>query len=198
MFVQIIRGRSSDAAGIKRQITKWDAEVRPGADGFLGGTTGVSDDGEVVILARFEDEEAAGANNERTEQGDWWAETEKLFDGDVTFANSTDVIPMLGGGSDDAGFVQVMEGTVLDRAAADAIEAEMESAMKTQRPDLLGGLRMNHSDGRFTDASYFTSEAAAREGESKDMPDELAASFEKWQQALEIEKFIDLTDPLLT
>ena len=174
MFVQIIRGRTSDAAGIKAQIDKWETELRPGADGFLGGTTGVSDDGEVVVLARFENEEAAGANNERAEQGDWWAETEKFFDGEVTFASTTDVTQMLGGGSDDAGFVQVMEGTVVDRAAADALEAEMESAMKTQRPDLLGGLRMNHPDGRFTDASYFTSEAAAREGESKDMPDELA------------------------
>ena len=49
----------------------------------------MTDDGTLVLLARFESEEAARANSERPEQGEWWAETEKIFDGEPTFKDSS-------------------------------------------------------------------------------------------------------------
>ena len=88
MVVQIMEGRCNDAEAMKRQGEKWDAELRPGAKGYLGVTAGVTDDGRSISIVRFESEEAARANSDRPEQGEWWAETEKLFDGTPALRSS--------------------------------------------------------------------------------------------------------------
>lgn len=122
MFVQVIKGRTTDAAVLRARGQGWENELRPGAVGYLGGTFGVADDGTFLILARFADDAAAKANSERAEQGVWWEETAKVLDGEVTFRESSDVSTLFGGGSDNATFVQIMEGTVADRAKAEAFE----------------------------------------------------------------------------
>ena len=106
MFVQAIEGRVADVAGLRRQLERWMSELRPGARGFLGSTAGVTDSGDAVVFARFESSSDAKANSERPEQGQWWAETEKCFDGEVRFTDSDDVDIFLAGGSSDAQFVQ--------------------------------------------------------------------------------------------
>ncbi len=111
MFVQIIEGRVADREALHRQMDRWRNELRPGATGFLGSTSGVTDDGYGFAVARFESAAAAKANSDRPEQGQWWAETEKAFGGEVRFTDSEDVETFLAGGSDDAGFVQVMKGS---------------------------------------------------------------------------------------
>ena len=90
MFVQVIKGRTSDAAGIRRQLERWMEEVRPGAVGFLGSTGGVADDGTSIAMVRFTDEAAARANAARPEQGAWWEEMAKYYDGEPTFRESSD------------------------------------------------------------------------------------------------------------
>jgi hypothetical protein len=146
------------------------------------------------VLARFESREAAQRNSERSEQDDWWTSTAKLFDGEVTFRDTDDVSTWLDGGADDAGFVQVMEGRVLDRDRADALEKEMQAGVAETRPDILGGLTANQPDGTYTDFMYFRSEAEAREGERQEMPPEV---MEQMEQTWEIAAFHDLTDPWL-
>lgn len=69
MFVQLIEGRVSDRDGLRRQMDRWMSELRPQAAGFLGSTAGVTDDGQAIVLARFESARAAQANSERPEQG---------------------------------------------------------------------------------------------------------------------------------
>ena len=108
MFVQVIEGKVSDKAGLRRQMDRWEAELRPGAIGFLGSTGGVTDEGVGFAIARFASADAAG-NSERPEQGQWWSETEKCYEGPVSFTDSEDVEEFLSGGSNDAGFVQVMK-----------------------------------------------------------------------------------------
>ena len=125
MFVQVIEGRVSDREGLHRQMDQWMTDLRPGATGFLGSTAGVTDDGYGIAFARFESAAAAKANSERPEQGRWWAETEKCYSGDVTFTESEDVETFLGGGSNDAGFVQIMRGSA-DRDQLHAIDAGFE------------------------------------------------------------------------
>jgi len=110
MFVQIIEGKTSDAAALTRQGERWQDQLSPGATGFLGVTSGVTADGRAITIVRFESEEAARANSDRPEQGAWWAETAQLYDGDISFTESSDVEEFLGGGSDDAEFVQIPEG----------------------------------------------------------------------------------------
>jgi hypothetical protein len=169
MFVQVIKGRTTDAAAVREHSDRWVREVRPGAVGFLGGTVGVAEDGTVLAMARFEDDAAAKANAERPEQSAWWESLAKVLDGEPTFRESSDTSTLFDGPSPAATFVQVMEGTVPDRAKAEATEtAEMEAQLRTARPDLLGALRVWFDGGDYVEAAYFTSEEDARKGESSE------------------------------
>jgi hypothetical protein len=197
MFVQVITGTAKDAAGVRRQRDKWEQEVRPGAVGFLGSTGGITDDGRLIVIARFEDAAAAKANSERPEQGAWWSEMEKLIDG-ADFKDSTDQILMLGGGKDDAGFVQVMRGHVTDAAKmADLRKAsdEMEKVFSAARPDVVGEVIALHADGTYTDVVYFSSEDEARTNEAKPMPADAEKMFGELMSAIAIDEYFDLSDP---
>lgn len=195
MFIQVIQARTDDPAGLRRQLDRWRDELAAGATGWLGSTVGVTADGEVIGFARFESEEAARANSDRPEQGQWWAETEKFLSGPATFHDTTEVDVYGRGGSDDAGFVQAMQGRITDLERARQIDAEAAKVLPEARPDLLGTTRARYGDGEFTDLAYFTSEAEARAGEAKELPEEFAGVFGEWQEVVQIERFLDLTDP---
>ena len=197
MFVQIIEGHTSDAEGLKRRGEVWQTELRPGAEGFLGSTGGVGADGRAILVARFESEEAARANSDRPEQGQWWAETEKYYDGEVTFTESSDVDEWMGGGSNNAGFVQVMKMGDVDRAGLEAMDRAFEGSMNDLRPDVMGGLRIWTGPSSCVDVVYFTSEQEARAGEVKEMPPELQEAMAPMAQAMETTEFLDLSDPWL-
>lgn len=195
MFIQVVRGRAKDAAGLRKQIDVWQQELKPGAKGWLGATGGVSTAGEFIAVVRFESPEAARRNSERPEQGAWWAETEKYIDS-PTFLDCDDVSLWKGGGSDDAGFVQVITGRVKNRARLRELDAEMEKSMGDFRPDVIGGTLAFAGD-TVVETVYFTSEKAAREGEARQPPAEAAAQIEEWQGLIENIGFIDLPEPWL-
>jgi hypothetical protein len=197
MFVQVIEGRVADRDGLRRQMDNWESDLRPGAAGFLGSTAGVTDDGHAIVLARFESAAAAKANSERPEQGRWWAETEKNFEGPVTFNDSEDVQTFLAGGSDDAGFIQVMKGSGVDRDRLGAIDQGFEEHAGSWRPDLIGVLRIWTAPDAYVEVAYFTSEADAREGEKKEPPPELAAQMGEFEDMMANIEFLDLRDPWL-
>jgi len=197
MFVQVIEGRVGDRDGLRRQMDRWQSDLRPGATGFLGSTSGVTDDGRAIAFARFESAAAAKANSDRPEQGRWWAETEKLYDGDVTFADSEDVETFLGGGSNDAGFVQVMKNRGADRDAIHRMDQSFEQHGPSFRPDVIGGLRVWTGPDSYAEVIYFTSEADARSGEKKEPPEELAAEMSEFEAMMANVEFLDLKDPWL-
>ena len=116
MFVQVIEGRTKDPDGVIEMTERWQKELRPGAIGYLGVTAGVTADGRTIAIVRFEDEASARANSERPEQTAWFEGMAKLYDGAPTFTESSDITEWMGGGSNDAGFVQVMKSTGVDRA----------------------------------------------------------------------------------
>jgi len=199
MFIQVITAKVVDADGIQRQLGRWEAELRPGAEGFLGSTSGITADGRLIALARFESEAAAQRNSDRPEQGEWWAETEKMLD-EVGFKDSVEVVTMGRGGSDDAGFVQVMRGRILDRAKMDQIRsqmAEMDNVLSAHRPDVIGSVIAVHGDDTYTDCVYFTSQAEARANENKELPAEAQAMFGDFMSAFEVTDYLDLADPWL-
>ena len=199
MFVQVITAEVVDAERLSSQLDRWEQELRPGADGFLGSTSGVTDDARLVGLVRFESEEAARRNAERPEQSAWWTETETALE-NVTFRDSTEIVTMRGGGSNDAGFVQVMRGRVLDAAKMDELRSRMEefeAALTRHRPDVIGDITVVHDDGSYTDAVYFTSEAEARDNEGKEPPAEVRAVFEEWMGAVSVDEYFDLKQPRL-
>jgi len=196
MFVQVIKGKAGDVEGLRRQLDRWLEEVRPGTIGFVGSTVGIADDRTFFAIARFEDEAAARANSSRSEQDAWWQETAKYLEGEPTFRESSDTSTLFDGGDDSAGFVQVMEGTVTDRAKAEAMETpEMLDQLRAARPDLLGSVRTWFPDDSFVDVAYFTSEEDARKGESS--PD-FSDPGEEFMAVFEDMTFTDLKDPILT
>lgn len=198
MFVQVIEGKVSDKAGLRRQMDRWEAELRPGAAGFLGSTGGVTEDGVGFAIARFESAAAAKANSERAEQGKWWTETEQCFDGPVSFTDSEDVEEFLGGGSNDAGFVQVMKtADGLARAEVKAMDEKFSKHASTWRPDLIGGVRVWTGETSTVEVNYFTSEAEARGNENKEPPAELAEMFSQFADVIANTEFLDLSDPWL-
>lgn len=197
MFIQVIQGTTNDAEGLRRQFDRWQEDIRPGATGYLGTTAGVTEDGKVFVLARFDSAESAKANSDRSEQGAWWIETAKYFDGDATFKDYTDVDVSQGGGSDDAGFVQVMQGTVRDAARVREMEAEFMPKMAELRPDVIGSVR-GWDGNAYTEAIYFTSEAEARKGEAA-MADagKDESGFEEYMSLIENVEYLDLKEPWL-
>jgi hypothetical protein len=198
MFIQVIEGTTSDPEAVHRQLEVWERDLRPGAIGYLGSAGGCTADGSCIVVARFTDRTAAVRNSERPEQSRWWADTEDCFDGPVSFHETDEVHEMRHGRLEDAHFIQVMEGHVVDRSRVEEVERESEALLGTARPDLLGSIAAYFDDGEFTDVSYFSSEAEARAAERRPMSPEMAAAFDQWQQVLQVEKYLDITQPWLT
>jgi hypothetical protein len=198
MFAQVIQGRTSQPEELRAALDRWTEELQPGSIGWLGSTIGITDDGTFLAVARFESAEAADLNSQRPEQGRWWAETSRLFDGEVIFRDSEDVTVDLNGDPDQAGFVQVMQGRVSDAARAKELMAQLPGdAMAEFRPDMLGSVMIGHQDGAWTQVMYFTSDAEAREGERKETPPEFQDVMEEMSRLSVGETtFYDFRQPL--
>jgi hypothetical protein len=166
MFIQVIQGTVADREALKRSIARWQAEVKPGATGYLGSTGGITPDGRSITIVRFESEEAAEANSKRPEQSAWWGEASKAFGDDVTFHDCREVDTAFGGGTDRAGFVQVIQGRTSNQAELRRVGMEAEDELRALRPDIMGMVIGWHGDGGFTQVVYFTSQEAARAGEA--------------------------------
>ena len=194
MFIQEFHGKVRDPKLWKRQIEEWNERLRPSAPGFLGSTSGLTPDGTMIAVVRFESEEAARANSERPEQQEWYERTKAAFDGELTFHDCSDVDVYRMGGSDDAEFVQVMEGHSSDPAAMRAMEQDFEAELGRMRPDILGSITGWEPDGSFVSVAYFTSEAEARQNE-KGM--ETDPRFQEYMSTLDRDMtFYDLREPM--
>jgi hypothetical protein len=198
MFVQVIRGRVSDKQHVQDAMERWIRDLSPGAQGWLGSTAGVTDDGQFVALARFESADAARRNSARPEQDAWWSDVSKAFTGEPTFEDSEDVVSDIVGDPDRAGFVQFMYGRGTDPGRAREIMESTSGQVHEFRPEILGSLTSMQPDGTFTMAVYFTSEQEAREGERKEPPAELQAQMEEMNSlAAGPFEFVDLRTPWL-
>jgi len=194
MFVQVIEARLADEAAVRRLAHQWDADVKPGATGFLGATAGMSADGTAIIFVRFVDEAAAVWNERRPEHTAWWNQVLAVFEEAPSVEASADIQLLLAGGSDDAEFVQVVRAPTPDRAKIDALMTpEAIAGVQRSRPDLIGSIRAWLADGSFVEAAYFTSESAAREAEQSDDYEDAEAAF---AEAYGPMTFVDLHAPI--
>jgi hypothetical protein len=199
MFIQVIQGTVKDADALKSAMDTWISDLAPGADGWVGSTAGVTEDGRFIATARFESEAAARANSDRPEQGEWWSTVEQAV-GDVAFHDCTDVTLVNGGGSDRAGFVQVMQTGPREPAQVARLREigdQMTPHLAEMRPDLIGLTIAVHDDGGTTQLAYFTSEAAARAGESAPPPPEFEAQMQEMGALMGEVDYFDLRDPWL-
>ena len=191
MFIQVIQGRCSRQDELRALLDEWVQELSPTAPGWLGGTYGFTDDGMFVGVVRFESRESAMANSGRPEQDAWARKMQQLFDGAVEFHDCDDVTLFLDGGSDQAGFVQVIRGKVEDPDRLKATLADTQQLHEI-RPDIIGGTLAIEPDGTFTDTVAFTDEASAREGERRETPPEVQQELD---YAMQGATFYDLHHP---
>jgi hypothetical protein len=194
MFMQEFHGKVKDPELWQRQRDLWNEQLRPKARGYLGSTSGLTPDGMMVTVVRFESEEAARANSEIPEQRAWFEATKEAFDGEITFHDCTEVDTYREGGSNDAHFVQVMEGHTSDPRAMREMEQQFEAEMGKVRPDILGTTTGWEPDGSFVTVAYFTSEAEARKNEQAMADDPRFNEFMRYMDA--DMKFYDLKEPV--
>ncbi|HEY7917870.1 MAG TPA: hypothetical protein VIC86_12920 [Acidimicrobiales bacterium] len=165
MFIQVFQGKLRDAALWSRRVETWRREIEPRTTGFLGFTSGVVAGDYAITVVRFKSGKAARVDNDLPEQGEWFEETSKAFEGDVTFHDCHEVDVLLGGGSNDAGFVQIMQGRAKDPGEMRSRLKDMEIELHRIRPDLIGATTAWHGDSGFTQTAYFVSETQARKNE---------------------------------
>jgi hypothetical protein len=192
MFIQIIQGKCTRQDEMRALGREWREQLAAGADGWLGGTYGFTDEGMFVGVVRFEDRDKAMANSQRPEQGAWAERMAALFEGPVEFHDSDDVTMLFGGGSDDAGFVQIIRGKVDDPSRLRALMNTETDMLHEMRPDILGATLAVEPDGTFTETVAFADEESARKGEAVQAPDEVQRELAYVMQGA---RFYDLHHP---
>lgn len=198
MFIQVLQGSTTDHGGIRRALDRWVSDVVPGSPGYLGSTTGVTEDGTVISIARYESSGAAEAIRSRHEFQQWWTETSQLFVEPPSFWNSADVFVNLVGDPDNAGFVQVMRGHLSDPVRARELMERHVDQLNALRPDIVGRLAALHDGGDYTQVIYFTSEEAARQAENPTFPPELVPLMLEMRALNGRPDYYDLKEPWLT
>ncbi|MER6938871.1 hypothetical protein ABTX24_04940 [Nocardioides sp. NPDC127514] len=173
MFIQMIQGPCTKQDEAHQLLDEWRRDLAPGATGWLGGTYGFTDDGQLIGVVRFESREAAMANSDRPEQGEWAAKMAEVMDGPMEFHDCDDVTLLFDGGSDDAGFVQIIRGKVDDPSRLKAMMTTDTTQLHEMRPEILGGTLAIEADGSFVETIAFTSEAEARKGEQIEPPEDV-------------------------
>jgi hypothetical protein len=196
MFIQLMQGRVQDAAGARREVERWSGALGVDAPGWLGLTAGVTDGGEFVAVLRFDGEPAATANDERPEMAAWRASLERCLSGPVRLGRCPYVRVIKGGGSDQAGFVRIVQGRVIDARRLAALQSEVERALERDA-HVVGIIVADHGDGgRFTEVTYFTSERAARTAE-REMPVDRAVQLGMVRSYMENLELLELPAPWL-
>jgi hypothetical protein len=188
MFIQVIQAKSSKRDEVRTLTDEW-GELPNEGSGFLGGTYGFTDDGDFFAVVRFESKEQAMANSERPETDAMAKRMAELMDGPPTFYDCDDVTVWLDGGSDDAGFVQVIQGRTDDADRLKQVMTDDTDDVRQERPDIIGGTFALTDDGTFINTVAFTDEASAREGEKNSSPPE------EMQSVMGDLTFYDLRDP---
>ncbi len=192
MFIQVIQGQCSHEDDLRAVTESWRTDVGA-ADGWLGGTFGFTDAGIFFGVIRFASREQAMANSSRPEQDAWAQRFVAAFDSPPEFRDYDDVAVLLDGGSDDAGFVQIIQGRTANRASLDVLLSAPEE-LRRMRPEIVGATWAFAEDGSFTETVAFNDETSAREGEAghEPPPPEVAAAL---QEVMESATFYDLREP---
>jgi hypothetical protein len=198
VFIRIMRGRVAGGARASFELAGWRQELSAAPPGWQRLTAGVTDDGQAVAVFRYDSEAAARRSGERPQQAAWRASVERRLAGPVVWYDCPVVNVMKAGDQADAGFVQVMQGRLVDPVRLAAMRAEVERTLRERAPHVLGVSVAEHADGiGFTEVTYFTSEREARAGE-RQMPVEMAVQLGTVRSYMEGLEFLELREPVLT
>jgi len=173
MFIRVIQGRATNPPGIRRDLGRWQRLLAVDADGWLGSTTGITEDGWSITVVRFASEAHARRNSDRPEQREWWRDASQHL-ARVISHDAPKVHIYRDGGSDQAGFVQVIQGHTDDIERMASLGRDQDDVLAREAPHLLGVTVAEHADrpGDFTQIVYYTSEQDARQFEPPAEADE--------------------------
>jgi hypothetical protein len=195
MFIRIIQGRATNPPGIRRDLGRWQRLLAADADGWLGSTAGITEDGWSVTVVRFASEAHARRNSDRPEQREWWRDASQHL-ARVAVHDASEVHTYWDGRADEAGFVQVIQGHIDDPERMVSLGRDQEKVLAREAPPILGMTVAEHADrpGDFTQILYFTSEQDARRF-AQEPPAADEPVLEQLRSLLTTSRCFDLRDP---
>jgi hypothetical protein len=198
VFIQVMQGRALDPPGIRRELNRWHRQLATDADGWLGATAGVTEDGWSIVVMHFDSEQQAHRNSDRPEHRAWWREAAQHL-GEVAFHDAPTVRLFGDGRSDRAGYVQVIQGHIDDLERMASLGGDQEEVLAREAPHILGVTVAEHADrpGDFTQILYFTSEQDARRFEVEPLTDADESAQEERRGLMTDLRSFDLREPQL-
>jgi hypothetical protein len=198
MFIQITQGRATNPPGIRRDLGRWQRLLAADADGWLGSTAGITEDGWSITVVRFASSAQARRNGERPEQREWWRDASQHL-ARVAVHEAPKVHIFRDGGADQAGFVQVIQGHSDDLERMASLGCDQDEVLAREAPHILGVTVAEHADrpGDFTQIVYFTSEQDARQFEPEPPAETDEPAQEERRRLTTDLRCFDLRDPQL-
>jgi hypothetical protein len=198
VFIQVMQGRALDPPGIRQELNRWQRQLATDADGWLGATAGVTEDGWSVVVMYFDSERQARRSSDRPEHRAWWREASQHL-GEVAFHDAPQVRLFGDGRSDLAGYVQVIQGHIDDLERMASLGGDQEEVLAREAPHILGVTVAEHADrpGDFTQILYFTSEQDARRFEVEPLTDADESAQEERRGLMTDLRSFDLREPQL-
>jgi hypothetical protein len=198
MFIRVIQGRATNPPGIRRDLGRWQRQLAADADGWLGSTAGITEDGWSITVVRFASEAHARRNSDRSEQREWWRDASQHL-ARVVFHDASKVHTYRDGGSDQAGFVQIIQGHTDHMERMVSLGRDQEEVLAREAPHILGVTVAEHADrpGDFTQIVYFTSEQDARSYDQDAPIEEDEPAQEERRSLMTNLRSFDLRDPQL-
>ena len=196
VFIQVMQGRALDPPGIRRELNRWQRQLATDADGWLGATAGVTEDGWSVVVMHFESETQARRNSDRPEQRAWWREASQHL-AEVAFHDALKVRLFGDGRSELAGYVQVIQGHIDELEGMASRGGDQEEVLAREAPHILGVTVAEHADrpGDFTQILYFTSEQDAQRFEPEPQADANAPAEAERRGLMTNLRSFDLREP---
>ena len=196
MFIQVIQGRATNPPGIRRDLGRWQRQLAADADGWLGTTTGITQDGWSITAVRFASEAQARRNRDRPEQREWWRDASQHL-ARIAVHDAPKVHTYRDGGADEAGFVQVIQGHSDDLERMASLGRDQEEVLAREAPHILGVTVAEHADrpGDFTQIVYFTSEQDARRFEQGPPAEDDKPALKELRDLMTDSRSFDLRDP---
>ena len=198
MFIRVIQAQATNPPGIRRDLGRWQRQLAADADGWLGSTTGITEDGWSITVVRFASEAQARRNSDRPEQREWWRDASQHL-ARVAVHDAPKVHTYRDGGADQAGFVQVIQGHSDDLERMASLGRDQEEVLAREAPHILGVTVAEHADrpGDFTQILYFTSEQDARRFEQERSAEDDEPVLEQLRSLMTDLRCFDLRDPQL-
>ena len=197
MFIRVIQGRATNPPGIRRDLGRWQRLLAADADGWLGSTAGITEDGWSITVVRFASEAQARRNSDRPEQRQWWRDASQHL-ARIAVHDASKVHTYGQGGADQAGFVQVIQGHIddLEHMATPGREHEV---LAREAPHIRVMTVAEHADrpGDFTQIVYFSSEQDARQFDPELPVEAEELAQEERRRLMTNLRCFDLRDPQL-